>query len=115
MPADLFHLVRAESANVIELMLPDALDTVEFDRLNDSVLHEVDGKTGERWILDLSAVTYAGSAVLGLMVNVRQRVKQGGGRLVLCGLSPRLVEIFKACCMERLFTISRTRADALRV
>jgi anti-anti-sigma factor len=113
MPSDLFRLVRVQSTNVIELMLPDAIDAVEFDRLNDSVLREIDGKRSEPWILDLSAVTYAGSAVLGLMVNLRQRVKQANGKLVLCCLSPRLMEIFQACCMERLFTITRTRADAL--
>jgi anti-sigma B factor antagonist len=114
MPTDLFRLSTVQSANLIELLLPDAIDTVEFDRLNESVLHAIDGKAGEPWILDLSAVTYAGSAVLGLMVNLRQRVREANGQLVLCCLSPRLVEIFQACCMERLFTIKRTRAEALR-
>src|SRR5690349_4718302 len=100
MPSDLFRTSAVQSTNVIELLLPDAIDAVEFDRLNDSVLKLIDSKAGERWILDLSAVSYAGSAVLGLMVNLRQRVKQANGKLALCCLSPRLMEIFQACCME---------------
>jgi anti-anti-sigma regulatory factor len=47
------------------------------------------------------------------MVNVRQRVKEARGRLVLCGLSPRLLQIFKTCCMERLFKIVRSRDEAI--
>lgn len=54
-----------------------------------------------------------GSAMLGLLVNVRQRVKAARGKLVLCGLSPQLASIFQACCMDRLFTTARDRARAL--
>ena len=64
-------------------------------------------------MLDLTRLCYAGSSVLGLIVNIRQRVKQGGGRLVLCGLSDRLLQIFRTCSLERLFVIRRTEADAV--
>jgi len=50
-----------------------------------------------------------------LMVNVRQTIKSAGGKLVLCGMSERLTRVFHACCMERLFTITRTRADAMKM
>jgi anti-anti-sigma regulatory factor len=48
-----------------------------------------------------------------LLVNLRQRIKAGGGQLELSSLSPQLVEVFRTCCLERLFTIRRTRAEAL--
>jgi anti-anti-sigma factor len=52
--------------------------------------------------------------MLGLIVNIRQQIKSGGGRLIVCGMSPRLTEIFHNCSMERLFTIVKTRPDALK-
>jgi anti-anti-sigma factor len=64
-------------------------------------------------VLDVSRVDYMGSSALGLMVNVRQRVAKSGGRLALCGLSPQLLRIFRTCCLERLFHISKTRAEAI--
>jgi anti-anti-sigma regulatory factor len=48
------------------------------------------------------------------MVNIRQRIKDSRGQLVLCAMTPRLIEIFRTCSLERLFTIVKTRADALR-
>jgi len=110
-----FRIQQDRSANVLELDLPDQIDTAEFDRLNESLLTLLDGKTGANWIIDLSRVNYMGSAMLGLIVNVRQQIKNIRGDLVLCGLSPRLTGIFRTCCMERLFTIVRTRADALKM
>jgi anti-anti-sigma factor len=95
--------------------LPESLDSEEFDALNESMLRTVEEKAADRWVLDLSSVNYMGSSVLGLMINFRQHIKSGGGRLALCGLSPRLMQIFHTCCLERLFTITKTRHDAVRL
>lgn len=113
--AEFFEHQLTQSINVISLRLPETMDALEFDRLNESVLQLIDGRTSQPWVLDLAGVQYLGSAMLGMIVNVRQRVKSAGGRLVLCGMSPRLLEIFRTCSMERLFTISKTRPDALKV
>ena len=113
-PSDFFQIQTLERTKVIELMLPGVLDSSEFDRLNESMLDLIRANSEERWIIDLSRVYYMGSAMLGLMVNLRQRVKSAGGRLVLCSVPPSLLEIFRTCCMERLFVITKTRADALK-
>jgi anti-sigma B factor antagonist len=114
MPTDQFQVLSIDAARVVELSLPISLDSGEFDRINEALLGLVNGEPTAGWVFDLSKLSYMGSASLGLLVNLRQRVKQGGGKLVLCGLSPRLLQIFRTCCMERLFTIKATRADALR-
>lgn len=113
MPKDYFIHTVDQSVNILTLHLPEALDVVEFDRINEQVLKMLEGRTSQPWLIDLSPVAYMGSAMLGLLVNLRQRVKAGGGRLDLCGLSPQLVEVFRTCCLERLFTIRKTRAEAL--
>ncbi len=115
MPAKYFQVVQVNSVNVIELLLPDELDSVEFDKLNETMLHLFDGRTAENWVLDLAKTEYVGSAVLGLMVNVRQHVKTGKGKLVICSLSRTLHDIFRASSLERLFTIAKSRAEAIKL
>jgi anti-anti-sigma factor len=110
-----FRIQTIGSANVIELELPQMLDSQEFDRLNESILGALHGQAQGRWIIDLAHVSYMGSAMLGLMVNLRQQIKSAGGRLVLCSMPPSLFQIFRTCCMERLFLIAKTRGDALRM
>lgn len=114
MPQDFFRLESSDRVQVIELTLPQSLDSAEFDELNESILGVVSSRKNERWVIDLSHVSYMGSAMLGLMVNLRQQVKSAGGRLVLCSMPPTLMQIFRTCCMERLFTITRTRDEAIR-
>ena len=115
MVTDFFRVSQVpDGVQVLELSLPGVLDAADLERLNDALLTAVVTAPHGRWVLDLGGVDYVGSAVLGMFVNVRQQVKQGGGRMALCGLSPTLQDIFRTCCMERLFTIGRSRDDAVR-
>lgn len=105
---------RDQSIRVVELTLPEALDSGEFDRLNESLLQVFAEEPDGLWVVDLSRLSYIGSSVLGLLVNLRQRVKDAGGGLALCGMSPRLLRIFQTCCLEKLFVIKPDRAAAAR-
>ncbi len=112
---DFVQVSNVQSINVIDLWLPQQLDSEEFDKLNESLLGVLDGKISGRWLLDLSAVDYAGSSVLGMMINMRQHIKTGGGKLALCGLTARMTAIFRTCCLEKLFVIARSREEAVRL
>ena len=114
MADDLFRLIEDGSVKVLELVLPTSIDSSEFDRLNESVLEVLGKEPGAGWVLDLTHVAYMGSAVLGLMVNIRQVVMKAQGKVVLCGMNERLMRIFETCCMERLFKIVPGRPEAVR-
>jgi anti-anti-sigma factor len=114
MANDLFHLSDEGPIKVLALSLPTTIDSSEFDRLNESVLETLGKDPGAGWVLDLTHVAYMGSAVLGLMVNIRQVVMKAQGKVVLFGMNERLMRIFETCCMERLFKIVPSRAEAVR-
>jgi anti-anti-sigma factor len=114
MSRDFVKVTTIQQIDVIDLWLPEQLDSEEFDRLNESLMRTLDGKISGRWLLDLAAVNYMGSSVLGLMINIRQHIKSDGGKLALSGLTPRMAQIFRTCCLERLFVIARTREEGIR-
>ena len=113
MMTELFKVSEVGVVRVIRLLLPEDLDSGEFDRLNEAVLAVIGQRPSESWVVDLSALAYAGSSVLGLLVNIRQRVKQSGGRLVVCGLSDLLLQIFRTCSLERMFVVKRSLDEAV--
>ena len=108
------NLHQQGDVRIIELSLPEQLESAEFDNLNDTIRKAIAEQPDSGWVLDLAAVNYMGSSVLGLMVNVRQTIKQAGGRLVLSAMSPRLGEIFRACSLHKLFTITQSREEGIR-
>jgi anti-anti-sigma factor len=108
-----YEISQDSSANILQFNLPPILDSMEIDGLIESVLADLNPKRSQTWVVDLSQVEYLGSSMLGLFVNMRERIRQGGGTLILCGMSQQLLRIFKTCCLERLFAIVKTRGDAL--
>ena len=113
MSKDWFVVSQDGPALVLALAVPPVVDSSDIDRLHEEVLSEVSGQTAARWIIDLTAMSYMGSSLLGLMVNVRQRIRQGGGKLVLCGMNPKLLQVFRTCSLERLFVIRPGRDEAM--
>ena len=109
-----FEIQQMGAAQVIRLTLPEMMDSREFDQLNNDMLGAVSTSHGGRWVLDLANLDYMGSSALGLLVNLRQRIQQSGGQLILCNITPPLMQILRTCCLERLFLITRTCEDALR-
>jgi len=115
MSHSLFTHSSAGEVQIIELVLPHNLDAEQFDFLNERVGQLVDERANGRWVLDLARVEYTGSAMLGLLVNLRQRIKQGGGSLVLCRLSERMQQTLATCSLDRLFKTVSTRETAVKV
>jgi len=65
-------------------------------------------------IVDLTETTYINSGGLRILVTSWRRLRQGGGDLILVGLSDRLMEVFRMVGFDKVFRIMPTVADATR-
>lgn len=111
----LFRVIDDPTAQILCFSVPVTIDTMEIDDLITAVMASIEPKSSARWVVDLTEVAYMGSSMLGLMVNIRERIKKSSGKLALCCMSPALLKVFQACCLERLFTIAKTRDEAVKV
>ena len=64
-------------------------------------------------ILDLHALDYLGSEVIGAVVALARKVEDVGGRAVLCRAAPQLSEALTRMGLNRLWTLFPTREEAL--
>jgi anti-sigma B factor antagonist len=113
MAKEVFRILQEQSVGILEFRTRPDSDAMALDVLMESIVAEFESRNVTAWVLDLSAVGFLNSAGLGLLVNIRQKVRQSRGKLALCGLSTGLMELFRSCCLERLFTIEKTREDAV--
>jgi len=90
---------------------PDALrGTFEAEEESDS--HALDAPP--RHILDLTEVPYMDSAGLGLIVSHYVRCQGRGVRLVLAGVSPRVLQLFEMTKVDKFFPRVATVEEADR-
>lgn len=90
-------------------------------RLDQSLNPKLEQSLGElldnghqRFIIDLSEVTYINSGGLRCLVTAWRRAREQGGDVILCGLNSRLVEIFSLVGFDRVFQIYPSFDDALK-
>lgn len=64
-------------------------------------------------LLDFSALDYISSAGLRLVLVVAKRLKQDGGKLVLCGMQTHIREVFDISGFLAILNVTETRTEAL--
>lgn len=87
----------------------DAITTAEFDAESRNWLADGDKLV----IADLSGLEYISSAGLRSILSAAKQLKGTGGRLVFCGLSGMVEEVFNVSGFSAMFTLYKTIDDAL--
>jgi len=95
--------------------------TVAFDgrlvaavapNLRDDVLGRMEKENKSNVLFDLSKMTHIDSSGLGVLVQILQKAKAGGGKVVLAALQSAPKIVFDITKVSRVFEIVPTVADA---
>jgi len=72
-------------------------------------------KAGTRLVvIDCASVSQLASAAVRVLLSVSRRLDRTGGRLVLCGMSPKLRKAFTISGIDKDFAIALTREEGLQ-
>jgi anti-anti-sigma factor len=90
------------------------LDPAPVQEIRKHYEAHVQGRGRPEIVIDLSGVSFAGSAALGNFMALHRLVRQNGGRIVFCEVDPTVSEVFRASKLESLFDFVADRATAVR-
>jgi serine/threonine-protein kinase RsbW len=76
-------------------------------------VHAALATEGLNVLLDMSGVTFLSSSGLRALLIVRKELLNKAGELRLCALQPQVAEVFAITGFTQIFSIHRTRDDAL--
>lgn len=65
-------------------------------------------------VLDLAAVRFMDSSGIGAVVSLVRAVKEEGGDMKLCHVTPAVMNIFRLVHLDRMLDIFENREQALR-
>jgi len=91
----------------------DALDEPTLRRASDLLLSQAQMADPPLLVLDLSQTAYIGSAAIEMIFRAWKRLRERGGRLVLCGLQPFCADVLKAARLDSLWDSFATREEAV--
>ena len=90
----------------------------EIDLYNGKQLKEKvgvieDTSESSNLILDIKDVEYIDSTGLGILIGIKRRTTEMGGRLTLVLHSDRIIKLFEITGLSNIFTITRSLENAI--
>jgi anti-anti-sigma factor len=104
--------VASEDGEVVAIHCEGDINQIYFQLGNPLEKLLGAGAFTRKVILDLEKVNFLDSSGLSWMVACHKRFVQQGGRMILCGMSPRIHQVLQFCRMDRLFAITEDQASA---
>ena len=88
-------------------------DETATDQVARALFTAVEENPPVRLLVNFNRVEYLNSCMLGVLIRLKKRIKEAGGQLKLCSLSPALHEMFLFTEVYKLFEIHQNPQDAL--
>jgi len=89
------------------------LDEQNIQMIGDDLFRLVDELGRKKVLLNFSNVEFMSSAALGKLIRLHQRLHSLGGKLILCGISKSILEIFEITKLDKMLTIVKDENNAL--
>ncbi|MEI2417112.1 STAS domain-containing protein [Orrella sp. JC864] len=105
-------LATEKSADVLVVMPEGQIHSANATGIEAELMAQVD-KGERKMVMDLARLEFISSAGLRVLLVLAKRLKQEGGALVLCGLSPQVREVFEISGFLAILTATATREEAL--
>ena len=102
---DLSHLTVNQQDEVAVIRFNDAaiLDASHIDAVSQELFDLIDKQNLRQMAIDMSSVQLISSRTLGVFLKMRQQIDSLGGRMVLCGIDPKLYRVFKITNLISVF------------
>jgi anti-sigma B factor antagonist len=110
--ASTFTVGRSQEGDVSVLALNGYLDAHTAPQFEKVIQEEFDaGRV--RILVDCAGLTYISSAGLGVFMSFIEDIREAGGDIKLCGMTPAVFQVFEILGFPELFQIVPDRAAGL--
>jgi anti-sigma B factor antagonist len=99
---------------VVNFVDKKILDEQNIQMIGDDLFRLVDEQGRKKILLNFSNVEFLSSAALGKLITMTRKVQAVKGKLVLCGISKEIREVFEITKLDKLFVIRQEEQVALQ-
>jgi anti-sigma B factor antagonist len=98
---------------VVRFIDKKILDEQNIQMIGDDLFKLVDELSRKKLLLDFSTVEFLSSAALGKLIRLHQRLAAVKGKLILCGISTTIMEIFTLTKLDKMLKIVKDEQTGL--
>ena len=112
-PARRFKIKKVEDVTVAFFLARRLVDAEDIDATFEQLQRLADGSDAGKVVLNFRKVEFLSSSTLGRLVRLHKELQSTGGRLILCRISPAILEVFRLTKLDKVLNIKEDTGAAL--
>lgn len=106
---------KVEKFTVVEFRTASLMDPLELQGISEALYRLVDVEDNRLIVLDFERVEYIASQAIGILISLHKKLAAlPHSRFVLCGVSPRLMELLRITRLDKMLLIKPTQKEAVK-
>ena len=89
------------------------MDVVTIQNIARELYLLVEEREARKIVLDFSDVRFLSSQALGVLLTLRRKADRSGAKVILCGIRPELMRVFKLTNLDQMFAFFDGTESAL--
>jgi anti-anti-sigma factor len=113
--ADESHLIISRQGPVTIVGFDESviLDTYHIDQVSKQLFGLIDDQNSRRIVLDFATIKMLSSQTLGVLIKMKRKLDELGGKMVISGIDPRLYRVFKVTNLQSIFEFFENNSAAV--
>jgi len=98
---------------VVAFKQPTMLDADHVSQVGEQLYRLIEKEHRHQIVLDLASIKMLSSRTLGVFLNMRKKLEQLHGKMVISGIDPSLYRVFKITKLDSLFQFCDNKSSAV--
>ena len=105
---------QVQGVAIAYIKTPSLLEGPDVDGIAQDLFDLADKRACQKIIVDFREVSFLASVMLGKLVMLNKKAQEIDGKVILCGLKPNLMKVFKVTKLDKLLDFADNEDKALR-
>jgi anti-sigma B factor antagonist len=109
------EIIVEEDAAVVVFRSASLCDVDGISGACDRIKEYIDQSRPKKLIFDFDGVRFFSSQVLGLLLDIRAKLREYNGEVLISAINPQLYRVFKITNLDKVFKFFPDRQGALKM
>jgi anti-sigma B factor antagonist len=110
---NIVEITGEESAAIVAFKTASISNMEEIAAASKQIKEFIEEKHPKEVVVDFEGVKFFSSAVLGLLLDIRAKLKTYDGEVVISAINPQLYRVFKITHLDKIFKFFPDRENAV--
>ena len=110
-----FEITEEANTTIIAFKSASISDVDGIASASNKIKEFIDKNQPKKLVFDFDGVKFFSSQVLGLLLDIRAKLKNHNGEVVISGINPQLHRVFKITNLDKVFKFFPDRESAIKI